>query len=102
MRVRKSDVFILFMFLSIVVLGILAFHARTSSADARGSQEERKNLVRHFMLTDICLFTDARYTRNPSMADMNASFQDNPLSFDHFPSGSLMPVPPHLRRHDMD
>jgi hypothetical protein len=58
---------------------------------------ERRELVKVLSLTDLCLFTEARYTRHPSMADLHTPFQDHPLSLEHFPSGSLMAIPPHLR-----
>ena len=48
-------------------------------------------------LTDLCLFTDARYARHPSMADLHTAFQDSPMSVEHFPSGTLVLPPPHLR-----
>jgi hypothetical protein len=44
-------------------------------------------------LTDLALFTEARYTRNPSQADLHSAFQDHPLAIEHFPSGSLVPPP---------
>jgi hypothetical protein len=44
-------------------------------------------------LTDLCLFTEARYTRHPALADFHAPFQDAPLTLEHFPSGSLVPAP---------
>ena len=42
-------------------------------------------------LTDLALFNDARYARHLSQADLAAAFQDGPLSFEHFPAGSLTP-----------
>jgi hypothetical protein len=56
-------------------------------------------IVGKFNLTDLCLFTDARYTRHPSMADLHTAFQDHPMSFEHFPSGALLSPPPHLGHH---
>ena len=47
-------------------------------------------------LTDLCLFTDARYARHPSLADRHSPFQDYPLALEHFPSGSLISPPAHL------
>ena len=44
-------------------------------------------------LTDPALFTEARYTRHPSQADLFTPFQDAPMSFEHFPAGSLVPPP---------
>lgn len=50
-------------------------------------------LVEGASLTDLALFTEARYTRHPSMADLHSAFQDAPAGFEHFPSGSLVPPP---------
>ncbi|WP_411293302.1 hypothetical protein [Thiohalomonas denitrificans] len=56
-------------------------------------------LVRELRLTDLCLFTEARYTRHPSQADLHTPFQDHPLALEHFPSGSLVGPPRHLTDH---
>lgn len=58
---------------------------------------ERREIVRVLTLTDLCLVTEARYTRHPSMADLHTPFQDHPLSLEHFPSGSFIAVPPTLQ-----
>jgi hypothetical protein len=60
---------------------------------------ERQALVARWRLTDLCLFTEARYTRHPSQADLFTAFQDHPLALEHFPSGSLLPPPDALIRH---
>ena len=52
----------------------------------------------HATAIDLCLFTEARYTRHPVMADVNSLFQDSPLSLEHYPTGSLMAPPAHLER----
>lgn len=49
--------------------------------------------VRELGLTDLCLFTEARYTRHISLADLHSAFQDHPGALDHFPSGSLVRPP---------
>lgn len=59
---------------------------------------QRAEIVRVLGLTDLCLFTEARYTRHPSMADLSTPFQDHPMSLEHFPSGAIVPVPPHLKQ----
>jgi hypothetical protein len=56
-------------------------------------REASGSLVRKLQLTDLCLFTEARYTRHPSMADLHSAFQDHPLALEHFPSGSLTTPP---------
>jgi hypothetical protein len=50
-------------------------------------------LVERLGLTDLVLFTEARYTRHPTQADLQSAFQDHPVAFEHFPTGSLMPPP---------
>jgi hypothetical protein len=47
-------------------------------------------LVAQLRLTDLALFTEARYTRHPSQADLHSAFQDHPLALEHFPTGSLI------------
>lgn len=53
--------------------------------------------VEQLQLTDLALFTEARYTRHLTQADRHSPFQDHPLGFEHFPSGSLVSPPAALR-----
>ncbi|HRD64846.1 MAG TPA: hypothetical protein PKY50_01695 [Candidatus Competibacter sp.] len=53
-------------------------------------------LVRELGLSDLSVFTEARYTRHPSQADRHAPFQDHPAALEHFPTGSLLALPPRL------
>ncbi|MCE5263976.1 MAG: hypothetical protein LLG97_10630 [Deltaproteobacteria bacterium] len=58
-------------------------------------------VVRDLELTDLALFTEARYTRHLSQTDLHSAFQDHPLSLEHFPAGSMAAPPARLRRpHD--
>ena len=50
-------------------------------------------LVERLQLTDPVLFTEARYTRHPTQADLQSAFQDHPVALEHFPTGSLLPPP---------
>ena len=93
MAMRKSSIFILITFLNLVLLLLLAAHARRGEQAAAASFAVSAGLVKEFQLTDLCLFTEARYTRHPSMADFHAPFQDHPGALDHFPSGSLVSPP---------
>ncbi|MBI5585128.1 MAG: hypothetical protein HY892_15045 [Deltaproteobacteria bacterium] len=65
-----------------------------------GSHRERllrlSRLVEDLALTDLCLFTEARYTRHLSQADRYSPFQDHPAALEHFPSGSLVGPPQRL------
>ena len=94
---RNSTCFltlILGLFMICVLLGLHAQLRRTGAAARIASNRE---LVRRLKLSDLCLFTEARYTRHPAMADLHAPFQDHPMALEHFPSGSLM-SPPNFRR----
>ena len=87
---------------SALVCGVagLALHAFIMVGGA-GSQLARKSaLVRRLSLTDLCLFTEANYTRPPSMTDLATPFQDSPMSLEHFPSGALLQPPGHLSRKE--
>ena len=96
---RKSIVFTLFTTVNIVLLALVAVHAHYSKVAAITERCERAELVRTLQLTDLCLFTEARYTRHPAMADRFAPFQDHPGAMEHFPSGSLV-TPPYKRFHE--
>lgn len=88
---RRADAF-LGLLLALAALGALAaVHAGAEARRLRPEQEARAELVRRLDLTDLCLFTEARYTRHPSQADRFAAFQDHPVALEHFPSGSLVP-----------
>lgn len=65
---------------------------RSTVADEQKLTNNRA-LVEKFGLTDLALFTEARYTRHPTQADLHSALQDHPGAFDHFPSGSLLPPP---------
>ncbi|MFZ1364561.1 MAG: hypothetical protein WAS90_06650 [Brachymonas denitrificans] len=55
--------------------------------------QQTQALTRQLGLTDPALMTEARYGRHLSQADRHTPFQDHPLAFDHFPTGSLLPAP---------
>lgn len=80
------------------IAAALIVHAAAGVRTAGPRLEHEQRLVSALKLTDLCLFTEARYTRHPSMADRNSAFQDYPFSFEHFPSGSLIAVPDILRK----
>ena len=94
---RKSTLFSLFVLGNAILLALLLWSGRYVSGEAAAMQESGRLMVGRLRLTDLCLFTEARYTRHPSMADLHSAFQDHPLALDHFPSGSLV-SPPRFRR----
>ncbi|GAB4337772.1 MAG: hypothetical protein Kow0089_09230 [Desulfobulbaceae bacterium] len=44
-------------------------------------------------LTDLCVATEARYTRHPAVSDPVAPFMDHPGALEHFPTGSFWAPP---------
>ena len=87
-------------FALLIVLFLASFADAGRLAHKRaGEQATRAALAAKLQVTDLALFTEARYTRHPSLADLHSAAQDHPLSLEHLPSGSLMPPPAHLRNH---
>ena len=91
---RKANVALALLAILLLLFGLTLADAawRSRMIDHAASQA----LVRELGLTDLSLFTEARYTRHPSQADRHAPFQDHPGAPEHFPTGSLLPIPPCL------
>lgn len=90
---RKSTTYLLFTAANLIVVALLSLHAWISSGLSLQQRGYRQALVRDLHLTDLALFTEARYTRHLAMADHHAAFQDHPVSLEHFPSGALTRPP---------
>lgn len=90
---RKSRVF--FFFILICLLTIFFLVATSAVPVSRFLRESRdlNEITSALKLTDLSFTNDARYTRNPSQADLFSAFQDYPGSIEHFPSGSVTPPP---------
>ncbi len=83
---RRSVQFLLFICTSMALFLALPLHAQYEQRHAQKEPEVLRNL----QVTDLCLVTEARYTRHPALADRHAPFQEHPLALEHFPSGSLI------------
>jgi len=68
-------------------------HAGLAASRAERAIAELRALASRLALTDLALFTEARYTRHRSQADLHAAFQDHPGALEHFPTGSLAGPP---------
>ena len=98
----KTDRF-LWLFGALALGTVATFaHSGLRSHEASPRLAASAGLVRDLGLTDLALFTEARYTRHLTQADLHTAFQDHPLAFEHFPSGSLYVPPPHLRLSHAD
>jgi F0F1-type ATP synthase membrane subunit c/vacuolar-type H+-ATPase subunit K len=70
-------------------------HAGIAAGRAEPGVAANRALASSLALTDLALFTEARYTRHRSQADLHAAFQDHPGALEHFPTGSLAGPPPY-------
>ena len=85
---RKSSLFLgMLLTWGSIFFFLMALSGFQSRADL--SVRDMRDQVEALRLTDLCLFTEARYTRNPSQTDLDSAFQDHPFSLEHFPSGSF-------------
>lgn len=71
---------------------VLARRREVAAAGAAGAV-----VAARLGLTDLAIWTEARYTRHPALADRFTPFQDHPGALEHFPAGAVLPPPPHLR-----
>lgn len=81
--------FALLLLLDAILLGV-------GEAERRAQRQARPRLetvVAALGLTDLCLATEARYTRHPAVTDSVAPFMDHPGALEHFPTGSFWAPP---------
>lgn len=99
MKLRPSS--LAFVALGLAVAGFAATFVDAALLRERNAPQlaARGALAARLGLTDLALFTEARYTRHPSQADLHSAFQDHPLALEHFPTGSLLPPPASLVSH---
>lgn len=95
---RPSSLFFVFLTAGTLVLILISLHALILSGWDQERLTRIGRMVEELTLTDLCLFTEARYTRHLSQADLHSPFQDHPLSFEHFPSGSFVLPPQRFRQ----
>ena len=81
-----------------LLLGLMFVHAAARRQADASHIGHLTTVVRNLELTDLCLFTEARYTRHLSQADLYSAFQDHPAALEHFPTGSIAGPPAILRR----
>lgn len=95
---RKSSLFLWILAGGVVLLALLFAHASVQVRAGAASLQAQADIVGRLGLTDLCLFTEASYTRHLSQADLHTPFQDGPMSLEHFPSGSLVMPPAVIRK----
>ncbi|MDP1652636.1 MAG: hypothetical protein Q8L56_07925 [Rhodocyclaceae bacterium] len=90
---RPANLALIVLTISIGGFGLTFVDAARLRADGVSATAEMLQLVERLGLTDLVLFTEARYTRHPTQADLQSAFQDHPVALEHFPTGSLLPPP---------
>ena len=93
MRVRRSTVFLGMLAGLLLLCAALLLHASSTVRNSQRRLAANASLVRRLALTDLCLFTEASYTRHLATADLSSAFQETPMSLEHFPSGALVQPP---------
>jgi hypothetical protein len=76
--------------LAATLVGLIGWARQASTAFASESLPAQQRLVTVLALTDLALWSEARYTRHPSMTDLFSPFQDHPGAPEHFPAGALL------------
>ena len=91
---KKAKLFLAVTLFEVVALaGCLYFMRAGSDMVDPGEGAARAELVRALGLSDLAIWTEARYTRHPSQADFFSAFQDSPGALEHFPAGSVVSPP---------
>jgi len=94
---NKHRAFIVFTVFEIAtLLSLLVYGSARLATETSTSIPAKRSLARQLALTDLAIWTEARYTRHPSQADSFAPFQDYPSSLEHFPAGSIVGPPDRL------
>lgn len=90
---RPTSKLLFFLLLLLAANGLLVVHQRLEQRKFRNVLDNYRNLVAELQLTDLCITTEARYTRNPAVSDPVVPFMDHPGAIEHFPSGTFFRPP---------
>lgn len=77
----------------LAVLAALFGHARYQEDRSFARYRTLATAVASLGLTDLCVTTEARYTRHPAVSDPLSPYMDHPGALEHFPSGSFLAPP---------
>jgi len=98
MMLGKARAFIAVTIIQVIVLaGLMMWSVSVARNRAVEEIPHKRELVERLELTDLAIWTEARYTRHPSQTDFFAPFQDGPSSLEHFPAGSVVAAPDRSR-----
>ena len=86
---RPSHILLIILLLFFCVDASLFVHSQQLKEKLRSDEDIQKIAVAGLGLTDLCVATEARYTRHPAVSDPMAPFMDHPGALEHFPTGSF-------------
>jgi hypothetical protein len=87
---RKADKFLLFLLGNLLLLGLIFVHAAIWTDANLPRLHEKIKIIKYLGITDLCLSTEASYTRHPSQSDWHSPFQSHPLALEYFPTGTIV------------
>ncbi len=94
---RPAQIFLCLLIFIVLADLLMFFSLNRQSGERERGYSERTILVAGLGLTDLCIATEARYTRHPALTDYVVPFMDYPGEMEHFPTGSFW-VPQRHRR----
>jgi hypothetical protein len=94
---RPSKILLILVAALVLADVALALHGGHLRGRQRSRQPVLDIVTAGLGLTDLCVATEARYTRHPAASDRMVPFMDHPGAVEHFPTGSFWAPPPHLR-----
>jgi hypothetical protein len=96
----KYKIFAGILFSQIAFLLLLTCNGTVTLSRMQPRLSANRELARALQLTDLAIWTEARYTRHPSQADFFSPFQDFPACMEHFPAGTVVSPSESLGRGD--
>jgi len=84
---KKTTLFLMLNFL--LLISIVGFLQQSGQSE----RLLRKEIAQRLLITDLCLTTESRHTRNLSFPEIISPFQDLPGGLDHFPSSTFLRIP---------
>jgi hypothetical protein len=87
---RKADKFLLFLLGNLLVFALMFVHATVRTEANLPCLQNKAKIINYLGITDLCLSTEAAYTRHPSQSDWHSPFQSHPLALEYFPTGAIV------------
>ncbi len=87
---RKADKFLLFLLGNLLLFALMFVHATIRTEANLSCLQNEAKIINYLGITDLCLSTEAAYTRHPSQSDWHSPFQSHPLALEYFPTGAIV------------